>query len=158
MKKIAFAFIAALAVLSFAGCKKKGGAAEAIAKMETFKGQMCACKAGDKACAEKVEKDMKAYGDSMKGKEPDPKSVTEADKKKMGDLMGEYIKCQQAATGGGMGDMAPPTGTPPAGEPPAGTPPAGEMKKDEGAAPAGEMKKEEGGEMKKEEMKKEEAK
>ena len=61
MKKIAFAFIAALAVMSFAGCKKKDPAKEAMAKIEGFKTAMCACKAGDKACAEKVGKDMPPY-------------------------------------------------------------------------------------------------
>jgi hypothetical protein len=158
MKKIAFAFLAALAVMSFAGCKKKGGTADILAKMEGFKNDMCKCKAGDKACAEKVGKDMNAYMESMKGKIPDEKNVSEADKKKSEAIGMEMMKCQQTAMGMG-GDMAPPAtppagdtaappATPPAGDtaaPPAGgTAPAGEMKKEEGAAPAGgEMKKEE---------------
>ncbi len=159
MKKIAFAFLTVLSVMSFAGCKKKdGGAGDIIAKMEGFKNDMCKCKAGDKACAEKVGKDMQAYMESMKGKVPDEKNVSEADKKKSEAIGMEMMKCQQTAMGMG-GDMAPPTGgtPPPAGDtaaPPAGdtaAPPAGgtapageEMKKEgEGAAPAGEMKKEE---------------
>jgi hypothetical protein len=32
MKKIMFAFLAALAVMSFAGCKKKGGTADIIGR------------------------------------------------------------------------------------------------------------------------------
>ncbi|HSJ99587.1 MAG TPA: hypothetical protein VK932_00045, partial [Kofleriaceae bacterium] len=126
MKKIAFAFLAALAVMSFAGCKKKGGTAEIMAKMEGFKNDMCKCAAGDKACAEKVGKDMQAYMESMKGKIPDEKSVSEADKKKSEALGMEMMKCQQTAMGMG-GDMAPPAGegaTPPAGE--GAAPPAGE--------------------------------
>ncbi len=106
MNKIAFAFLAAMAMLSFTGCKKKNDVAAAMAKMEGFKNDMCKCKAADKACAEKVEKDMKAYGESMKGKDLDPKSVTEADKKKMMEMMTEMGKCQQTAMGGG--DMAAP--------------------------------------------------
>lgn len=160
MKKIAFAFLAAMAVLSFTGCKKKSDVAAAMAKMEGFKNDMCKCKAADKACAEKVEKDMKAYGESMKGKDPDPKSVTDADKKKMMDMMTEMGKCQQTAMGGG--DMAtPPTGgTPPTGDmkggdtaAPAGSAaPAGDMKGGDTAAPAGSAAP--AGDMKKEEPKK----
>ena len=71
--------------------------AEAMVKMESLKNDMCRCQAGDKACAEAVEKDMKAYADSMKGKDPDPKSITEADKQKMIEMMTEMAKCQQAA-------------------------------------------------------------
>ena len=134
MKKIAFVFIAALAVLSFTGCKKKGGGVgEAMAKMEGFKTAMCACK--DKACAEKVSKDMAAYGESMKGKEQDPKSISEADKKKMTDIVMEMSKCQQAAMG--AEGAAPTEGAAPAA---GGT---------EGAAPAA------GGETKPEEKKEE---
>jgi len=70
---------------------------EAIARLEAFAEDMCRCKAGDKACAEKVEADMKVYMDSMKGKEPNPKSVTEEEKHKLVDMMTEMAKCQQAA-------------------------------------------------------------
>jgi len=159
MSKIAFAFLTAMAMLSFTGCKKKNDVAAAMAKMEGFKNDMCKCKAGDKACAEKVEKDMKAYGESMKGKDPDPKSVTEADKKKMMDMMTEMGKCQQTAMGGG--DMAAPPagGTPPAGDmaAPAGgsaPAPAGDMKAGDTAAPAGGSAPAPAGDMKKEEPKK----
>jgi hypothetical protein len=158
MKKIAFAFIAALAIFSFAGCKKKDAAKEAMAKMEGFKNDMCKCKAGDKACAEKVDKAMKDYAESMKGKGGDKDAkMSDEDQKKMLAMMGEMAKCQQTATGGGEMGAPPAGGTPPAGgegaAPAGGTPPAGgEMKKEEGAPPAGgDMK---GGDMKKEEPKK----
>jgi hypothetical protein len=67
--------------------------------MEDFKNDMCRCRAGDAACAEKVERAMKDYGDSLKGKEPDPRSISEADKNEMMDMMGEMAKCQQKAMG-----------------------------------------------------------
>lgn len=158
MNKIMFAFVAALALMSF-GCKKKDGVKEAIGKLEGFKGQLCACKEGDKACAEKVEKDMKAYEDSMKGKEPDPKSVSKADQEKLVSIMMDMDKCKTKAKGADPA-MAPPM-TPPA-TPPAdpagatapagGTPPAPAGGADPAAAPPA------GGDMKKEEPKKEETK
>jgi len=131
MKKIAFAFIAAMAVLSFAGCKKKDATKEAMAKMEGFKNDMCKCKAGDKACAEKVQKDMTAWMDSMKGKEKDMKSSPE-DEKKGQALMQEMMKCQQTAMGTDPA-MAPPAGDKPAD--PAAAPPAGDKPADPAAAP-----------------------
>jgi hypothetical protein len=162
MKKIAFAFIAAMAVLSFAGCKKKDAAKEAMAKMESFKNDMCKCKEGDKACAEKVEKAMKDYGESMKGKGDgkEPK-MSDEDTKKIMATMTEMAKCQQKAMGTGMADPAAggtPPATPPAGgemkapeggsAAPAAPPAGGEPPKDPAAAPAA------GGDMKKEEPKK----
>jgi hypothetical protein len=56
VKKISFAFICAVALLSFTGCKKKGGAGESIAKMQEFAEKMCKC--SDKACADKVQEEM----------------------------------------------------------------------------------------------------
>lgn len=148
MKKIAIAFIAAMTVLSFAGCKKKDAMKEAMTKMEGFKTAMCACK--DKGCAEKVDKDMKSYSDSMKGKGEKDAKMSADDEKKMMQMVADYSKCQQTAMGPEMG--APPAGgegAPPAGgaapadpaaggaAPPAGgaAPPAG------GAAPPAEPKK-----------------
>jgi hypothetical protein len=152
MKKIAFVFIAALAVLSFTGCKKKDAMKEAMGKMEGFKTAMCACK--DKACAEKVDKDMKDYGEKMKGKGDKDAKMSPDDEKKMMEAVTAYAKCQQTAMGTG-GDMAaPPAGgdkpadmkpadpaAPPAGgdkpadmkagDKPADPPPAGDMKKEE---------------------------
>lgn len=68
---------------------------EAMAKMEGFKKDMCKCRAGDAACGEKVERAMRDYGDSMKGREPDPRSLSDVDKKMMMNMMTEMMKCQQ---------------------------------------------------------------
>ncbi|HWO18841.1 MAG TPA: hypothetical protein VNO30_08695 [Kofleriaceae bacterium] len=77
---------------------------EAMAKMEGFKDDMCRCKAGDKACSEKIEQAMKIYADSMKDMHLDQKSITPDDEKKMVSVMTDYMKCQQAALGtGGTG-------------------------------------------------------
>jgi len=73
---------------------------KAMAKMEGFKNAMCRCKAGDRACAEKVDQAMKDYADSMRGKERDVK-VSDEDQKKMLAMMGEMAQCQMAAMGGG---------------------------------------------------------
>ena len=157
MNKIMFAFVAALALMSF-GCKKKDGVKDAIGKLEGFKGQMCACKANDKACADKVEKDMKAYEDSMKGKEPDPKSVSKADQEKLVSIMMEMDKCKTNAKGADPA-MAPPATPPadPAGAtaPAGGTPPAPAGGADPAAAggSAAPAAPPAGGEMKKEEAK-----
>jgi len=152
MKKIALAFIAVMTVLSFAGCKKKDAMKEAMTKMEGFKTAMCACK--DKACAEKVDKDMKSYSDSMKGKGEKDAKMSADDEKKMMQMVADYSKCQQTAMGPEMGappaDPAAAGGAPPAGADQGAAPPAG------GAAPpappAGD--KPAGGDMKKEEPKK----
>jgi hypothetical protein len=136
MKKIAFAFLAAMAVLSFAGCKKKGGAADALAKLEGFKKDMCACTT--KECAEKVSKAMDDWSKSQgEAGEKAAKEMSEADKKKGMALAEEMGKCMMKAMGAGA-PPAPAGGeTPPAGgaTPPAGgeTPPAGGS----AAAPAG---------------------
>ena len=77
MKKIAYLFVAAMAVLSFTGCKKKDKMAEAMAKMESFKNDMCKCK--DKACAEGVEAAMKKWGEENKDKMDPNAKPSEAD-------------------------------------------------------------------------------
>lgn len=144
MKKIAFVFIAALAVLSFAGCKKKGGVAEAMAKMEGFKKDMCAC--ADKACAEKVSKAMDDYTKSMGDKgEKMMKEMSEDDKKKSMAIGEELGKCMMKHMAPAMPEPAKdaPPATPPAADgSAAAAPPAGEEKKDEKAAtpPADEKK------------------
>jgi hypothetical protein len=153
MKKIAFAFIAAMAVLSFGGCKKKGD--DAAAKMEGFKTEMCACK--DKACADAVQKKVTDWSNAQ----PKPKEgeKPKADPK-MEATMKAYTECM-------MKHMAPPTpptpdpaatppAAPPAGTDPAATPPAAggdDMKKDD-------MKKDEAkpDDMKKDDMKKDDMK
>lgn len=64
-KTIWIAFVA-LSALASVGCKKKGadgGSGDAVAKMTELKNKMCACSAGDKACADKVNEDMKKWSD-----------------------------------------------------------------------------------------------
>src|SRR5262245_36404345 len=69
MKKTASVIIAAMAVLSFGGCKKKSDADKMLDQMESFKKDMCGCKEKDKACGEGVEKKMGEWMKSMEGKE-----------------------------------------------------------------------------------------
>jgi hypothetical protein len=132
MNKLSIAFLAAVSIASF-GCKKKGGAGEAMAKMSEFKDQMCACK--DKACADKVQDSMnkwsaenaKSAGDSKD--KPDEKTM-----KEMQDVGTKYGECMAKAMGGG-GDMA----TPPAGgsaDGSAAAAPAGGSADGSAAAPA----------------------
>lgn len=71
---------------------------EAIAKVEGFKDDMCKCKAGDKVCAEQVEQAMRNFADSMKDKERDLRP-SEADEKRMMEIVMQMAKCQQAAMG-----------------------------------------------------------
>ena len=111
MKNLTIAFLAAASLFTVGACKKKGGAEEAVAKMEGFKNDMCKCT--DKACADKVNADMMKYGESMKGKKeekPDQKLVD-----KMMGIMGEYTKCMDKASGAGAppadGSAAPAAGS-----------------------------------------------
>ena len=151
MNKLTISFVAAMSLLAFAGCKKKGGAAgEAVAKMEGFQKQMCDCK--DKACADKVNEEMTKWGTEMaktagaaKEEKPDPELA-----KKSADIMTKYTECMTKLMMAGAG--APPAGDKPAGDTaaPAGDKPAGDT-----AAPAGDMAGDKKEEPKKEEEKKE---
>ena len=151
MKKIAFAFITALAVLSFAGCKKKGD--EALGKWEGWKKEMCECK--DKACAEAVQKkvtDWSAKQPAAKADDkakPDPKM--EAVSKAYGECMTKLMMPPMDPAAGGAPPADPAAGgTPP---PAGGAAPAGGTE-----PPAGGTPPPAGGDMKKEEPKKEEPK
>ncbi|HEU4730573.1 MAG TPA: hypothetical protein VFT22_21900 [Kofleriaceae bacterium] len=143
MKTLSIAFVAALSLLSFAGCKKGGGAGDAIAKMTTFKDDMCKCT--DKACAEKVTEAMTKWGQDM-AKEGGDKAakVSEDDTKKMAALTEEMTKCMTKAMMAGGGATPPPAAAPPAGdkpaEPAAAAPPAGDKPAEPAAAtpPAGD--------------------
>jgi hypothetical protein len=115
MKKLTIAFLAAASLMSF-GCKKKGGAGEAMAKMSEFKDKMCACK--DKKCADDVQDQMnkwsaenaKSAGD--KAEKPDDKAM-----KEMQDVGTKYGECMAKAMGGG--DAAKPADPKPADPKPA---------------------------------------
>jgi hypothetical protein len=149
MNKIAFAFIAAMAVLSFTGCKKKSGAGEAIAKMEGFKNEMCACK--DKACADGVDKKMMDWGAANKPKDGKPMEMSKEEKDKSEAISKAMSDCRTKASPPAADPaMAPPAGDKPAD--PAMAPPAGDKPADPAATPPA------GGDMKKEEPKKEEMK
>lgn len=150
MKKIAFMFIAAMAVLSFTGCKKKNDNAANIAKMEGFKNDMCKCK--DKACADGVDKAMNDWSTANKPKDGKKVEMSKDEETKVAGVMKDYMDCRTKAAPPDMAPPAAPAGTEGAAPPaPAGgdtaAPPAG------GAAPAagGDMK---GGDKKPDEPKK----
>ncbi len=88
MKKISIAFVAALSLMAFAGCKKKGG------EMKAMRDDMCACK--DAKCVDEVTKKYAKAGEGKEGKEP-----TEEDMK----MAKEMTECAQKAMTGGGGDM-----------------------------------------------------
>ncbi len=101
MKKLMFSMMAVLSLATF-GCKKKAGGSDAIAKMEGFSKSMCDCK--DKACADKVQADMAAWGTEAaksadKDAKPDPEMV-----KKSGEIMTKYTECMTKLMTAG-GDM-----------------------------------------------------
>lgn len=77
-------------VLSMAACGSKGGMDGALDKMEDFKTQMCKC--ADKACADKVSKDMETWSESQDKAMKDAKP-TKAQEERAGKLMGEMMEC-----------------------------------------------------------------
>jgi hypothetical protein len=134
MKNLSIAVLAALSLLSFAGCKKKGGG-DAIAKMTDFKDQMCKC--ADKACAEKVTEAMTKWGQDMAKEGGDKEAkISEEDTKKMASVTEEMTKCMtKAMMAGATPPAAPPPGDKPADPAAAAAPPPGD-KPAEPAAPA----------------------
>ena len=128
MKNLSLAFVAAVSLLSFAGCKKKAddGAAAAMGKMVEFKDKMCGCAdKKDKDCAQKVTDDMTKWAqDSAKTMDKNAKP-SEADMKKMEEVGKQLGECTTKAM---MADM----GTPPTEGSAAPTPTEGS------AAPAGD--------------------
>lgn len=105
MSKITIAFLAAVSIASF-GCKKKGGAGEAMAKMGEFKDKMCGCK--DKACADKVQDEMNKWSaENAKNAGDKPEKPSDEDMKKMTEVGTKYGECMAKAMGGGdMGGSA----------------------------------------------------
>ncbi|MFT3698516.1 MAG: hypothetical protein QM831_35555 [Kofleriaceae bacterium] len=104
-------FMLLLAVVaSVAGCpKKKGGADDAIAQMEKFKTDMCACK--DAACAKDVQDKMMKWSTDHKGDKKEADSMTDEQKKKAAAISEELGKCMMSITA----PATPPPATPPAG-------------------------------------------
>jgi hypothetical protein len=100
-------FVAA-SLCTFGACKS-GKAGDVVAKLEGFQKAMCECK--DKACAEKVNGEMTAWGAEMaktmgKGDKPDPEVA-----KKSADVMTKYSECMTKLLTGGS---APSPAAPPA--------------------------------------------
>ena len=99
MKNLTIAFLAVASLTSF-GCKKKGGAGEAMAKMSEFKDQMCKCT--DKPCADKVQADMNKWSaDNAKNAGDKPEKPSDEDMKKMQDVGTKYGECMAKAMSAG---------------------------------------------------------
>ena len=131
MSKLTIAFLAAVSIASF-GCKKKGGAGEAMAKMGEFKDKMCACK--DKKCADDVQDQMNKWSaENAKNAGDKPEKPDEKMMKDMQEVGTKYGECMAKAMGGGD-TMAPPAGS---GTPPAGGSGDGAMNGGDNKAPAG---------------------
>ena len=138
MKNLSIAVLAALSLLSFAGCKKKG-ASDAAAKMGEFRDQMCKCT--DKACADKVTEAMAKWTqDNAKEGAKEAAKPSEEDMKKMTAISEEYSKCMQKVMTASMPPPAAPAAgdkpADPAAAPPAAPAAAGDKPADPAAAPA----------------------
>ncbi len=126
MNKIMIACLAALSLVSVAGCKKKGGMGDMLAKQAQFADDMCKCKEHDVDCAKKVTDEMTKWGTEMakNAKPGDAEKVSEEDTKKMMDISKKMTDCSTkamtpdmgaaggAGAGGGMaGSAAEPAGS-----------------------------------------------
>jgi hypothetical protein len=92
MRQLMMVCAIALSVFAF-GCKKGGSASEAAGKMEGFAKAMCDCK--DKTCGDKVNDDMKKWGEEMAksaGKDTDTKPDPDL-AKRMGDATTKLSEC-----------------------------------------------------------------
>ena len=78
MKNISICFVAALSLASF-GCKKKGGMAEAKAKMNEFADKMCACK--DTSAPQGISDEMTKWSTEMSKTASKDEKPSEADMK-----------------------------------------------------------------------------
>jgi hypothetical protein len=130
MNKIAIAFLAATSLASF-GCKKKGGAGEAMEMMKKYKTDLCACKDHDLDCGKKAtDAYQKAMGDWATKNAGDKADTSAKPEPEMEKLTTEVADCSKRVMTPDMGAAG---GAPPAGGAAAGgdtAAPAG------GAAPA----------------------
>ncbi len=78
-------------------CEKRALEEDVMAVMERFKNAMCACTAGDKACAERVQKDMQDYAEARRDEKWD--KMSDEDMKRATDLGMAMAKCASAAMG-----------------------------------------------------------
>jgi hypothetical protein len=100
MKNLTIVFMAAAALASF-GCKKKGGAGDAMAKMSEFKDKMCACK--DKKCADEVQDAMNKWSaeNAKSAGDKKPEAPDEKTMKEMQEVGTKYGECMAKAMSGG---------------------------------------------------------
>ena len=137
MNKIAIAFLAATSLASF-GCKKKGGAGEAMEMMKKYKADLCACKDHDLDCGKKAtDAYQKAMADWAAKNAGDKGDTSVKPDPEMEKLTTEVADCSKrvmtpdmGAAGGAAGGAA---AAPPAG----GAAPAGDQAAPAGGAPAG---------------------
>ncbi len=78
-------------------CEKRALAEDVMAVMERFKDAMCACTAGDKDCAMRVQKDMQDYAEAHRDDRWD--KMTDEDMKRATDLGMAMAKCSATAMG-----------------------------------------------------------
>ncbi|HEX4419696.1 MAG TPA: hypothetical protein VH165_17400 [Kofleriaceae bacterium] len=145
MKNLSLAFLAAVSLVSVAGCPKKhkDDGAAAMAKMAEVRDAMCKC--ADKPCADKVNEDLVKWGQDQAKADVAGKTAKlgDEDAKKLASITEEMTKCMtKAMTGAGMAAGDKPAGDKPAGDPangsaaPAGDKPAGD--RPAGDKPAGD--------------------
>jgi hypothetical protein len=135
MKNLSIAFLAAVSLMTFAGCKKKPGGGDSLAKMTEFKDQMCKC--ADKACADKVNEAYTKWGQEMQkemGESKEPPKMSEEETKKQTEVATAYSACMTKLM---TPAMTPPPAAAPAGDKPADpAAPAGDKPADPAAPPA----------------------
>jgi hypothetical protein len=125
MKNLSIVFVAALSLMSVAGCKKKGGS-DAMAKSKEFADRVCACAdKKDGECFKKVQEEMGKWAadnaDKMKDYKPTEEEQKQATEiaQKMSTCMQKAMTLEAPAAGGAMG------GAPAAGGSAAAAPAAG---------------------------------
>ena len=116
MNKIAIAFLAATSLASF-GCKKKGGAGEAMEMMKTYKTALCACTDHDMDCGKKAtDAYQKATADHAANSPNDKADPSAKPDLKIEKLTTEVADCSKrvmtphlgaGAAGGAAGGAAP---------------------------------------------------
>jgi hypothetical protein len=113
MNKIAIAFLAATSLASF-GCKKKGGAGEAMEMMKSYKTALCACKDHDTDCGKKAtdayQKSMADWAAKNAGDKADTSAKPDPDMEKVttevADCSKRVMTPDMGAAGGAAGGGA----------------------------------------------------
>jgi hypothetical protein len=116
--------VALAVVASAAACKqKREEPREVLVAMQAFTNQMCSCKIGDKACADKVQEGMQRWGTEMARRADQRERMDEELLKQLTEVTQKYTECTTKVTAGESppvepqpsGDHLPPP--PPAGKP-----------------------------------------